>query len=220
MAARIPMNGEKLRRIGVGACLAMALAGCQGGSNWERIGQLFRMQIQSIGGPAEVQRDQVVAIPYATLGVQLGSSDQAMFVLQGKSGNDLQWVGGTQFAIATRGGRILRTAGFKFNLTGLQSTDHAGGAESRDYRYDFADMNDYGIVVRCTLHDSGAERIVILGDAHETHHLIEDCTAAEIDWSFTNEYWVNPTSGFVWKSVQNVHPGLDSIILVTLRPAA
>ncbi len=214
------MTGNKLRSIGACAIVAMALAGCQGGSDAERIGQLLRMQIQSIGGPVEVPRDQVAAIPYATLGIQLGSSDQAMFVLEGKSGDDLQWVGGTQFAITTRGGRILRTAGFKYNLTGLQRTESAGSLGSREYRYDLADMNDYGIVVRCALRDSGAERIVILGDAHDTHHLIEDCTAAELDWSFTNEYWVNPASGFVWQSVQNIHPGLDPITLVTFRPAA
>jgi hypothetical protein len=125
------------------------------------------------------------------------------------------------FAITTRGGRILRTAGFKYNLAGLQSADSgAGGPENREYRYDLADMDDYGITVRCALRDNGAERIVILGDAHQTHHLTEDCTAAELDWNFTNEYWVNPTSGFVWQSVQNIHPGLDTITLVTLRPAA
>lgn len=214
------MTGRRLRNLVACACGAIMVAGCQGSSDAERIGQLIRIEIQSIGGTVEVPRDKVVAIPFATLGVQLGSSDQAMFVLQGKSGDDLQWVGGTQFAITTRGGRILRTAGFKFNIAGLQSEEVAGSSADREYLYDFADLNDYGVVVKCVLRDSGPERVMILGDAHETHHLLEDCAATEMDWSFTNEYWVNPTSGFVWQSIQNIHPGLDPITLVTLRPAA
>ena len=213
------MSAGRNWRIAACAALAVLLAGCEGTSDAERIGQLLRLQFQSIGGVVEVPREQVVAIPYATLGVQLGSSDQAMFVLSGKSGDDLNWVGGTQFAITTRGGRILRTAGFKYNLGGLQSGDSVGGAAARDYRYDFGDLNAYGVAVRCSLRDTGPERIMILGDAHDTRHLVEDCAAAELDWSFTNEYWANAASGFVWKSIQNIHPGLDAITLVTFRPA-
>jgi hypothetical protein len=161
-----------------------------------------------------------VDVSYATLGVQLGSSDQAMFVMESKSGSDLQWVDKTQFAITTRDGRILRTAGFKYNLKGVQTDANPTGSTARDYRYDLADLNAYGVMVHCVLRDAGAEQIVILGDTHRTRHLLEDCAAPELDWSFTNEYWVNPESGFVWRSIQNVHPELDPITLVTFRPAA
>jgi hypothetical protein len=187
-----------------------------------RIGEILFQQISGIGGSDGVQRSQVTAIPFATLGVRLGSSAEAMFVLESSSGAVLQWVGGTQFGIATRDGRIIRTTGFVHNLSGFLDETPAGGQNppaSRDYRYDLADINAYGVSVHCAERDVGEEQIVILGDAHATRHIIEDCTAPQLDWNFSNEFWKDVASHFVWRSVQYLHPGLDPITLESLRPA-
>jgi hypothetical protein len=73
--------------------------------------------------------------------------------------------------------------------------------------------------MHCKDRDVGAERIVVVGDAHDTRHLVEDCSSPELDWNFSNEFWKDPDTGFVWRSIQYVHPGLDPITLETLRPA-
>lgn len=221
MAARLPVNGFPLRVLPIAACSVLLLSGCQSNANGTKIVQLVYEEVTSIGGSGDISREKVVAVPFATLGVRVGSSDQAMFVLGTKAGNDLRWVGGTQFALTTRDGRILRTAGFMHNLTGFQESEGstAAAATARSYRYDLADANAYGIVVNCNERDAGAERIVILGDEHETRHVIEDCTAPQLDWNFSNEFWKDATNGYVWKSVQYVHPGLDPVELETLRPA-
>jgi hypothetical protein len=169
------MSVKMLPRIAACVCVFLALVGCQGTTDIERVGQLFGTEFQRIGGTVEVPRETVAAVPYATLGVQLGSSDQAMFVMQSKSGSDLQWVDKTHYAITTRDGRIMRTAGFEYNLNGVQTDASPSVGAIRVYRYDLKDLNAYG---------------------------------------------VNPESGFVWRSVQNVHPELDPITVVTFRPAA
>jgi len=226
MAARLSVIRQRFLPLLACAGFAGALAGCDTQSDMPqsdllKMGQLIYHQIT--GGSSEsVPRSQVAAIPYATLGVRLGSSSEAMFVLQSNSGAALQWVGGTQFAIATHDGRIFRTSGFVHNLSGFLDETPAGGQGApviHDYRYDLADMNAYGVAVRCTQHEVGQEQIVIIGDTHATLHVIDECTAPELDWNFSNEFWKDAATGYIWRSVQYVHPGLDPITLETLRPA-
>ena len=208
------MTGGRIGAALAPIAVALMLSGCQGHSDAERVGEILYHKVLSVGGADEVPRERVVAIPYATLGVQLGSSDQAMFVLTAQTGDDFYWVGGTQFALATRNGRIVRSAGFPHNVSSV-TADSSGSL--RAYRYDLPDINAYAVVVSCTVRDLGGERIVILDIAHDTRHIVEECEAPQLSWDFTNEYW--QTGDFVWRSVQYIHPGEDPITLETLRPA-
>jgi hypothetical protein len=201
--------------------LASCLAACSDisdvpNSDFAKVGVLIYRQI--LGGEESVPRERVAAIPYATLGVRLGSSDQVMFVLGSVSGGDLHWIGGKQFAITTHGGRIVRTVGFLHNLTGFQKSSPTAGA-THDYLYDFAELNAYSILVRCSERDVGPERIVIVGYPHDTVHVAEDCRAAQLDWTFTNDFWKDAATGYVWKSQQYIQPDIDALTLESLRPA-
>jgi hypothetical protein len=222
MAARFSVIVRRLLPLLACAGLAWPLSACEGQPDAEKMGLLLYKQIGGIFGAGDVPRAQVAAIPYATLGVRIGSSSEAMFVLESKSGANLQWVGGTQFAVATRDGRIMRTTGFVHNLNALADETAEGGHNApgvRDFRFDLSDINAYGVAVHCTERDVGPERIVIVGDAHETRHVIEDCAAPELDWNFSNEFWKDAASNYVWRSEQTVHPGLDPITLESLRPS-
>lgn len=220
MATRFPV-GRVLRSMAA-AAVAASLAGCSSISNSDtgRIGVLLFHEMTSIGSSDSVPRTRVAAVPYATLGVRLGSSDESMFVLAGKSGDDLVWLGGRQLAITTRHGRIVRTAGFVHNLSGFQAGPNAQSATSgpETFLYDFAEQSRYGVAVRCEKQDLGPERLVIIGAAHDTRHIAEDCTAPQLGWEFRNEFWEDG-SGFVWKSEQSAAPGLDGFTLEILRPA-
>jgi len=227
MAARLPM----MRQIG-GILLAGALGFCLVGcsdmgdlSNSDSVvmGQLLLRAITGIGSSSSVPRARVAAVPYATLGVRLGSSDQSMFVLATKSGDDLVWRGGPQLAITTRNGRIVRTAGFVNNLSGFQANVKAGSPTggslgTTTYLYDYADQSRYGIVIRCNVQNLGPEQITIIGVAINAHHLAEDCSAPQLGWSFRNEFWQD-AAGLVWKSKQYVAPELDAFTLELLRRA-
>jgi hypothetical protein len=227
MAARFPM----MRQIGIillAGALGFCLVGCSdmgdlSNSDSVVMGQLLLRAITGIGSSSSVPRDRVAAVPYATLGVRLGSSDQSMFVLATKSGDDLVWRGGPQLAITTRNGRIVRTAGFVHNLSGFQAnvksglpTDGSPGTTT--YLYDYADQSRYGIAIGCHVQDLGSERITIIGVAINTHHLAEDCSAPQLGWSFRNEFWQD-AAGLVWKSKQYVAPELDAFTLELLRRA-
>jgi hypothetical protein len=227
MAARIPMIRQFGTALFAGS-LGLGLSACSdfgdiSNSDSVVMGQLLVHAITGIGSSSSVPRARVAAVPYATLGVRLGSSDESMFVLATKAGGDLVWRGGPQLAITTRNGRIVRTAGFVHNLSGFQANTRPGSVKGGNpgataYLYDFADRSRYGIALSCTLQNVGPERITIIGAPVDTNHLAEDCTAPQLGWSFRNEYWQDAT-GFVWKSKQFVVPELDAFTLEALRRA-
>lgn len=224
MATRVPMIRKSGKMLPV-AVLGLCLAGCSDMGDFSNsdsviIGQMLVHAIAGIGSSSSVPRERVAAVPYATLGVSLGSSDESLFVLGTRTGGDLVWRGGPQLAITTRNGRIVRTAGFVHNLSGFQaeSGSPAGGPANVTYLYDFADQSRYGIAVRCATQNLGSERITIIGVAIITNHVAEDCTAPQLGWNFRNEFWQD-ASGYVWKSKQYVIPELDAFTIQVLRRA-
>ena len=98
----------------------------------------------------------------------------------------------------------------------------AGGAPSLGTDYslviDFQDLSLIGAGAACRSSDTGEETIEILGTSLTTRHIVEDCEIAVIDWSFENEFWVDPDTGFVWQSSQYVHPKLSPLTFRVLRP--
>lgn len=186
------------------------------------LGTIFLHAIGGIGSSTSVPREHAAAIPYASLGVRLGGSDEALFVLASKSGDGLMWLGGTNLGIVTRHGRVIRTVGFSSNLSGVhfgQGVKPDLTQPSADYLYDFGEQSLYGIPVKCARQNVGPEKIVIIGVPRDTTHVAEDCIASGMDWSFRNEFWVDP-AGYVWKSRQFVAPKLDPLTFEVLRPAA
>jgi len=219
------MKAGAHRAVGAGL-VALLLAGCADLGNMSStdsdvgvFGVLLFHAITGIGSSDDVPRARVAAVPYASLGIRLGSSDESMFVLASKSGDDLLWLGGSRLAVTTRHGRIIRTAGFARNLSGFQAPPSAAAAHgSAEYLYDFSELSRYGVVVRCSQQNAEASPLSVIGVPHDTIHVIEDCSVPQLDWNFRNEFWRDP-SGFVWKSRQYVAPGMDPFTLEVLRPA-
>lgn len=219
----------KARQGLVAAALALCVSACGDMSNVSSsdtdvltLGTLLVHAIGGIGSSADVPRERAAGIPYASLGVRFGGSDEAMFVLASRSGDDLLWLGGTNIGIVTRQGRVIRTVGFEHNLSGVHPAEGVKPdltQPSVDYLYDFGEQSRYGVPVKCTRRNLGLERVVIIGVPRDTAHVAEDCAASGLDWSFENEFWVD-SAGYVWKSRQSVAPHLDQLTVEVLRPAA
>ena len=206
--------------------VAAVLPGCGTNSNEARYGRLLWRLVS--GQQVEVSRDQAGAIPFATIGITIGRADEGLMVLGLVEGGRQEWYARTQM-IAMNNGRVLQTDGFPFNLSRLE-VRAAGGATLQggpppletDYSIvvDFQDLRLVGASARCRSSETGQESIEILGTPLITQHVMERCKVDVIDWSFENEFWVDPDSGFVWQSRQYIHPKLARLTLRVLRPPA
>jgi hypothetical protein len=83
---------------------------------------------------------------------------------------------------------------------------------------DFGDLHAYSILIRCRAVSRGAGSINNFGTAVATTQVDEECRSDQLDWTFTNSYWIAPQSGLIWRSVQYVSPKLDPLTVRVLRP--
>lgn len=179
------------------------------------------------GNRTEVSREQAGGVPFASIGVAIGSADEGLMVLGLAEGERQEWYARTQM-LAMNNGRIVQSSGFPFNLSRLElrRRDGApaalGGAPPLETDYslvlDYQDLRLIGAGADCRSSDTGEEAIEILGTTLTTRHVVERCAIRVIDWFFENEFWVDPDTGFVWQSSQYVHPKLSRLTFRVLRP--
>ncbi|MDE2135350.1 MAG: YjbF family lipoprotein [Alphaproteobacteria bacterium] len=217
-------SSRRVRRAAPLIVAVCALAGCStiGGGDVASLYAITK-SIWSDGG--RVTLEQAAAVPYASMGVRLGDSPEAMIILAGDAGGQRLWTSAAGVAIMTNDGRIVRTSGFEHNLGGYESRVGApgeNGVQVVRWQADFTDLNLYSVLITCRDRPVGDETIVILGKSIRTRHVVESCAsdASRLDWSFENTYWTDPVSGLVWRSIQHVHPQLDAIETEILRPPA
>lgn len=207
----------------IGALLAaVGLASCAGeGGDAAKIGSLM---FQSFTGGTMITREQAAEIPYASIGVQLGSSSQGLAVLGKGVGDDRFWYSGNRILFVTRAGRVIQTVGLPYDLKHVEirgpngSFAAPGTAAKFMMVFDFEDLQSFNVIANCTDIDRGPETISILGSNIQTHHHIESCKCEQLDWSFDNDFWIDPKTGYVWQSVQDIHPRSSVLSVMVFRP--
>jgi hypothetical protein len=210
------------------ALVSNLLAGCTSAADESDYGQILQYARGVFDQKnSDITLEHASAVPYASIGMKIGDGAEQMLILASDEGSDLSWTSAAHISIITRNGRIVRSAGLGQNLNALYSLTSGNLPSPRDALLepvsekliaDFKDQQLYSVSIACVAAAAGAERISILGAEIDSVRVEESCNADQIDWSFTNKYWVDPKTGFVWRSEQAIHPHFDPIILETLRP--
>jgi hypothetical protein len=205
------------------------LAGCSSDPHSDSADMLKMLgqSFDTFTGDEGIPREQAAAIPYASIGVRVGGSAQAMLVLATQARNVCLWTSAAHIAVETQSGRITRTAGLPHNMSQsafsgsdpLQSGLTRRGARC-DYVIDLPDRNIFQAPVTYEMDAPVPDEIVILGAKLAVLHVRERGSCSVLDWQFVNEYWADTTSGFIWKSLQTIHPDLDAMEIVVFRRPA
>lgn len=214
------------RRSFLVATLGGICASC-GNSPFAIVPTLVRGAVSGEGSNVAITRAQVEKIPYASVAIRIGDGRQVLLILRRYDGADLVWASADNKVIVTRHGRIVKTYGFNQDL----STTMAYGddpvanfaAAYPGYIYkrsiDIEPGHHDGILVTSEFARLGPTTLNILGIPHDTMLWRETGSASLLDWHFTNTYWADAKTGFVWKSVQHPVPEMSKVELVTFRPA-
>lgn len=222
------------------ACLG-ALAACSsgGGSVFERLAPL--MQNTVLGGlipggeepvpelPVDVTRADLNAVPYAMIALRIEDSPPAFVVPVADNGGYLVYQDTARRAVVMHGGLITATHGLGHDLDALahEREDPVAvptplpewpGSILRSYRFAVQGTDGYQIAVGCTFERGVRETIEIVELTFEVVRIVETCSNPRR--TFTNTYWVDPDSGFIWRSQQWVGPNLEPMMIDIIRPYA
>lgn len=214
-----------------GGALVLMASGCSssnsGNTSYAQFFQVMRQSLAASYGKVRVTREQAAAVPYASLGYAIDGGNQGLLVLATDSGGDLLWTSAAHIVIVTRDGRIIRTVGLGQDLSSVTSRDQSGlpplsaavrSPFSTTRLEDFPDLGLYGARLSCQARLAGRQSIKILGQTIATLRVDESCNSRNPDWSFTDSFWVDKDSGFVWKSRQHIHPKGQVVEIEIFRP--
>ncbi len=148
-------------------------------------------------------------------------------VLGNTDGSALSWFSRDRGILVTRHGRVVQSAGFVQNVKNTRFLDDdplAAGPVREPVtarrQVDIEPGDLFGIVLTCTITPEGSQDIETPGAHHQTERLREHCKAPLIGWSFDNQFWQDPRTGYVWKSIQTLVPSQPPLTLTTGRPPA
>lgn len=167
---------------------------------------------------------KVAAIPYAQLGVTTSTST-AVLVLGYIDHGRMAWYSSTHEIVFTQHGVVVKTWSLKPDIratrlpadspfvTGLE---HLTTPVTTTRTLDLPDYR-YGVAATSKLVPAGLHDVTILGHVHRLLRIDEHIRAASIGFAADNRYWVDPDSGFVWKSRQTIPDG-KTLTLTALKP--
>jgi hypothetical protein len=217
-----------VRRIHALAAFCL-LAGCNssGSSGYAQYYQVLRDSVAASFGDGRITRDQAAAIPYASMGYRLNRENERLVVLATDANGEQLWTSAAHVVIVTRGGRITRTVGLEHDIASLapklgqqlpEIASALKGALTYTRVQDFPSLPAYDVTLTCTLSYKGAQTVTILGRGIATARVDEACRGTNPQWSFTNNYWIDPETGLCWRSRQFIGPQGDRIDTEILRP--
>ncbi len=204
------------------------LAGCEMpyGLNFDTVKTSLAVSTGLEDAPG-ITLEQASQIPYASIGYRIGSSQEYILVLASTVAGSLLWTAADHRALVTASGRVTRSAGFEWNLaetsfsqpdpvqTGLhQMTTNVLLVRTLDLR----DVDRFGVTVQSTFTPAGKTKVSILGASLDVIEVHEDCRCNDLGWEFQNIFWADASSGFIWRSIQNIHPNLGALTIEVLRP--
>lgn len=188
--------------------------------------------VAGVTQPTPVTRQQADDLPYASILAWYDDGAVAFMVL-GEVGphRELVYYSQSRQVLVTRGPFIVRSVGMAGDLTRTvfppdwPLADNGEPADLRGLagrtlvrRIDIqsAALFDVPLSSRFTL--DGTARIDILGRPQETVILREDVKMPG-EKPYSNRYWIDPTTGFCWKSHQHIHARADAMNIEITKPA-
>ncbi|MEL0243809.1 MAG: YjbF family lipoprotein [Gammaproteobacteria bacterium] len=129
--------------------------------------------------------------------------------------NDIaKWETSSNEVIRTKNGKIISIYGFDYDvsISGLKSMKFSSTSGfKRAFNINLKNPDGF-FTQTSTFSFQRSDNIDHLADKKITTHLyFEDVVTNGFRWKFQNKYWVDPKSGLVLKTEQNIHPLLPEI---------
>lgn len=187
----------------------------------------LHMAALAVHGPPQAAAPtpaKVAALPYAQLGIT-SKAGSAVLVLGYVDHGRMAWYSASREIVFTRHGVVVKTWNLHPDVLATHlpaDSPFATGLErltapvTTTRTLDLPDYR-YGVLATSELAPAGAQDVVILGKVHHLLRIDERLRAPSIGFAADNRYWVDPASGFVWKSRQTL-PGGQTLTLTVLKP--
>ena len=188
--------------------------------------ELTRDDPQANPLPSRAELDE---IPYPMIAISRSDSPATGIVIAVTANADgyATYQDQTRRSVILRGGQVSGTQGFGYDLSAIKGqrndpvvrrTPVADWPDRliRNYQFSLQSTPDFQITVVCTLQPVVREQVVIFEIAQDVMRVQEDCR--NDTRQFSNTYWADPDTGFIWKSTQWIGPRVTPLTVEVIRP--
>lgn len=207
-----------LQRVALGVAF-VGLAGCNSLTG----DALDTLNVAVFGPESQISIAQVEAIDAPVLLANLGVAE-ALLVSPGRGVGLSEWHGRTEMLL-THHGRLVQTAGLPVDviaplvaddpfMTGLHAV--ADGQEVTRLM-DYPAQYRTGLPQHARYKRGKVETVNFMGQDHQLLRVDEYIRMPELDFRARNQYWVEPDTGLVRRSIQHFSPELPPLILTLAK---
>ncbi len=199
------------------AAAAITLTGC----NSLTANSIDTIRLAWNGKVNEISDSQVQQVPGDSMLIRAGAAE-ALFVAPAGSSGCIDWWGiGEQ--VATCHGRISQIVGLESDVIQPLAEDdpfirgllHVTDGQQAFRSVDLPLTYQTGISQVATYTVGPLEALTLFGYTAQYRRIDEQIWMPELDYSALNQYWVDPASGQVRRSLQHPIPGLPVFEVIT-----
>jgi group 4 capsule polysaccharide lipoprotein GfcB/YjbF len=219
----------------VAIVLVLVLSACSVGQKRETAGSALLSQVrarlagdsQSPAAPPELTRETVVTSGLATVRARTDQLGTVTLVAKAKNDVYVSYFSPSRQVLTFRGSALTATRNFGYDLLAVRHAQNdplvTGGAPQdwprqvfRQYVLVSDSPEGNRIDVMCRLSMQPEMPVTILGQAFITVPVLEKCS--NDDLAFTNAYWADAKTGFVWKARYWTGPEVPALEVEVLEP--
>lgn len=226
------------RHVAMLCCIALAACSSGGDTTGERLAPILQSTVldglfgdaEEVSKPPVFTRAELNDIPFATVAVRDDDNNRIFVVPLADNGGYIVYQDATRRGFTMLGGLVTATQGVGYSLAGVRNaiedpiarpTPITDWPESVFRSYEFkraGGARDFQITTSCRFEVGARERIEIIELFFDTVRVVETCSNTVR--TFQNLYWVDPNTGFIWRSEQWTGPKGVDLKLEIIRPYA
>lgn len=202
----------------------LGLTGCS-----QQISQLGRDFRLALWGRQDVSMtpQQVEQLPYASAYLKVGKAPRVFVVLAFADNQQLKWVTADKNRVVTRFGRLVKTQGLGEDIEQVTELDtdplslgllKPGTPKRWHTIVSWSQVLRGGYDLQSEFENKGPETLTILNAPRRTVRFDEQVTVPALGKRYTNQYWLDPTSGQVIQSYQYMGPNMALVQFTVLKP--
>lgn len=176
----------------------------------------------------ELTKEQANHLPYATLQVAINDAHKILMPLGYLEAGQQQWFSKDLFSFTTKNGRIIQMYNTDEEISEIRRIDFYKGVYLHTIKpkqtfnfiveMDFLTQKRFGVKAFLTVKVKGVEERELWGEPILLLKIEERVLIPSMNFEFTNFYWRDLKTHFIWESVQKWGPNALKIHYKVLKP--
>lgn len=176
----------------------------------------------------ELSKEQAEALPYAVLQVSLNDEHTIIMPLGYLEREQQQWFSKDLLSFSTKNGRVIQIYNTDEEISAIERVDfyrdvYLSSVKPRQFfqfvvSMDFLTQKRFGVKGFLKVQVKGMEERFLWGKPVPLLRIEEQVSIPSMNFQFTNLYWKDPKTNFIWESIQKWSPNALKIHYKVVKP--